>query len=404
MRIVLTEQKVFIKRENIPLYALFVLMMARYLIPVYYIGKMNSFIAGTISYTSLLLMIGYVLINKFRISFASIVLLLIYSEFMLTTILNRGRVSSCAFSSVYIIALCLVINSAKDKPNDIEILLKVIRDITLFFFCINLVYGLVMPGGIPDFTISSLNPYFLYGNINASLRSIFPGLCCSCILDYKNKKKISSSTLIFFIGFLYFCFRIYFMATGFVGIILVFCWVVFSPVIKPHTRKVFIAIVIAVVLFEIFIVFVGGNTALSLSISNLFGKTGNFSGRGLLWSNCLNAIHQKLYIGFGLQEEDYIRYLVGNKAGSHNYYLDLTFQRGIIGLLLMILLLISPVFEKEENLMQEHYILIGFCGAYIIMFLAEPFVGTEVFHIPIFYSTFLMTIKSARRPVVRRHT
>jgi O-antigen ligase len=168
------------------------------------------------------------------------------------------------------------------------------------------------------------------------------------------------------------------------------------PLIKPHARKIYIAIVVIVFLFEIFIVFVGGNTTISLAINNFFGKTGTFSGRGLLWSNCLKAIHQKFYFGFGLQEADNIRYFIGNQAGAHNYYLDLIYQRGIVGLMLMIVLLISPAFAKDKVLEPIHYILIGFCGAYLIMFLAEPFIGTEVFHIPIFYITFMMTAENLK--------
>lgn len=394
MQIQLTKRKIFITKENIALYAVFMLMMVRYLIPVYYIGKMNSLIATSISYTSLFLMIGYVVINKVKISFASILLLLIYTEFVITTVINKASISSGVFSSVYIFSLCLMISAAKDRPKDIEMLLRVVRDVTLFFFCINFMYGLIMPKGIPEVTVSPLYPYFLYGNINASLRSILPGLCCSCILDYKKQKRISFYTFMFFIGFWYFCFRVYFMATGFIGMSLIFLWIVFSSVFKTHVRKIFITIVVIVFLFEIYIVFVGGNTTIASNINNFFGKTGSFSGRGLLWTNCLKAIHQKFLMGYGLQEADYVRFLIGNRVGSHNYYLDLLFQRGIVGFVMMIILIISPIFEKGTSINPIYYILIGFCSAYIIMFLAEPFIGTEVFHIPIFYITLVMIIEN----------
>ena len=143
--------------------------------------------------------------------------------------------------------------------------------------------------------------------------------------------------------------------------------------------------------------FAGGNTELSIAINNFFGKQGSFSGRGILWSNCLNAIKQKTYIGFGLQDEEFISYMIGNEFGSHNYYLDLAFQRGVIGLIMMSILLLSPVFVKNADLSHVHYILIGFCCAYLIMFLAEPFIGTEVLHVPIFYMTLTMTFLSSSK-------
>ena len=87
-------------------------------------------------------------------------------------------------------------------------------------------------------------------------------------------------------------------------------------------------IIIIVFIVEIFIVISFGYSSIALLISDLFGKDITFSGRALLWQQMLYAIQSNPILGYGLRDSDYVRSLVGISAGAHNYYLDLSFQRG----------------------------------------------------------------------------
>src|SRR5699024_9577392 len=77
--------------------------------------------------------------------------------------------------------------------------------------------------------------------------------------------------------------------------------------------------------------------------------------------------------------------LIGNTAGAHNYYLDLVFQRGLIGFTIFISIFVYILFKLRKNIQTTTCIILGFICAYFLMFLSEPFYSVEKFHIPLIY-------------------
>ena len=78
--------------------------------------------------------------------------------------------------------------------------------------------------------------------------------------------------------------------------------------------------------------------------------------------------------------------MIGNAYGSHNYYLDVVFQRGLVGFIPLLVLILLPVITPQKRINNNCYILLGVSCSYFIMFLMEPFIGTEMLHLPIFFS------------------
>lgn len=249
-----------------------------------------------------------------------------------------------------------------------------------------------MPQGIPSFS-TGRTAYFLYGNVNAILRSLMPGLCCSLVLDAKKGKTFSVSTLLLLLSFFYFCFNVYFMATGFVGIMTVVGWFVFRKILKTNYKTAYLLVIAAVAFVEIMVVFLFGDSEYGAFISDLFMKKG-FSGREALWSNILYFIPQKIMMGFGFLTKESLETFVGNKFGCHNYYLDLVFQRGLLGTLPLLLLFVTSLFVKKKKINESTCVLLGFCSSYLAMFLMEPFLGTEMLHLPIFCITMSLLLKN----------
>ena len=227
-----------------------------------------------------------------------------------------------------------------------------------------------------------------------------PGICCSMLLDKKHNKTISLSTILFFASILYFCFRIYFMATSFIGVLLLLTWIIFKSQIKKNYVKVYLGIVIVVVLIEFFVVFLYGNSLYSTWISSLFSTKSGFSGREYLWSNIIYRINGKELLGYGFISDELTFKLIGNAHGSHNYYLDIVFQRGILGLIPLLILFLIPIVSKIKNISDECFLLLGACCGYYVMFLMEPFVATEFFHLPVFCVAITLLMKDKKRMTV----
>lgn len=164
----------------------------------------------------------------------------------------------------------------------------------------------------------------------------------------------------------------------------VFLWLLFKSLFNRYLRSCYVGIIIIVFIVEIFIVISFGYSSIALLISDLFGKDITFSGRALLWQQMLYAIQSNPILGYGLRDSDYVRSLVGISAGAHNYYLDLSFQRGLVGLASFLSIFIY-ILVKLKNKNGDIYLLLGFVGAYLLMFISEPFYFTEKFHMPVIY-------------------
>ena len=84
---------------------------------------------------------------------------------------------------------------------------------------------------------------------------------------------------------------------------------------------------------------------------------------------------------------------IGNSSGSHNYFLDIALQRGLLGEGIFIAILIAPFFLlKDKKVNGTQYILLGCCCACYLMFLVEPFYTTEYLIIPVLFALLDQTI------------
>ena len=379
------------RKTNLEKYVFFSIMVIRYLLPSYFTDRLGSSILNPMAIFSIALMLYYIFSNK--ISYQNkgrkllYLIIICYVTSILTTYIHGENLQLALINGIYIIIECWFLVHLLEKKTDVDVFLHVVRDVTLVFVLINLGYGIINPQGIPDYNSLSAISKFIYGNVNSTTRYVMPGLCSSLLIDLKQNKRFSFKSAIFFISFGYFCFRIYFMATSFVGYLFLLAWILFSKFISSKYKKVYLAIIIAVTIIETFIVFLFGQSQLATYITSLFSMKSGFSGREDLWARAIYSIQQSPYFGNGVLIPDKMLYIIGNKYGSHNYYLDVMFQRGIIGFIPVVALILLPLSCKAKKLTNETYVMLGVCASYLIMFLMEPFIGTEMLHIPIFFAT-----------------
>lgn len=356
-----------------------------------------SFIMGLsdiIHWGSTLISIVFILVffitKKCIFKTSALLIFAMYATFIASTITNNGNIFSSLIHSSEVILVCILIDSISDDYKTLEPFLYAIRDVSLLFYVINIFLLLIMPNGIPSMTLNNRVPQFLYGNVNTVIRRITPGICCSMIISYNNNKKFSIPTLIFMGGIIYSAIAIYFTATAIVSIAVIVLWISFNKFTKESSYRKYSIAIIFIIIFEFFIVLTSNAKWLMTFITTFFNKTITFSGRTFLWSRTYELILQKPILGYGLKDSEELILLIGNGSGSHNYYLDLLFRSGLIGLLSVIILIVTPIIlgwnKKHET--KNIYIIIGVCFSIIIMSLTEPIYTTEVLLIPILYSLF----------------
>ena len=344
---------------------------------------------GLLMYMSIFLMaVTYVLHYKtIRRPFA--LFFLMYYILLLSTIINNGDIGGSLKHCIKILLLCLLVGTVVDDEKRTDTFLHAVRDITLVFFVFHCITMIVYPNGIPKFSSLSTFPLFVYGSVNSTIRAIFPGMCCSSILDIR-EKKLSVATLIFFFGQFYCFFAIYHTSTTLIAICFILCCYLFKKVMSRNIRKIYFISIIGVFVLQITIIILSNVNFIEF-IADLFQKSSDFSGRTLLWDNTLLSILANPIIGRGQQTTDVIVREIGNVNGAHNYYLDLTYQRGILGLLVFFVIIVQPfkLIKKESKVSDTVFILVVYCCACLIMFLSEPFFEYEYNVLPIFYALLL---------------
>ena len=312
---------------------------------------------------------------------------------VLSTFLNKGEITESIKHAVTILIICLILVDVIDNNIKRISFIYVIRDLTLLFFIINLFMIILYPAGIPSITYDSQFPNYLYGNVNSTIKHILPGMCCSSLLDFRKNKKVSFYTFIFIFGIFYQALFIYFTATAVLNCLFILFWIhIFCFSNKYNIRKVYLISITLIFIIEIMLV---SRLKVVSLISNIFGKDFTFSGRIYLWDNVINLITKKLFVGYGVIDESLEVYLIGNFYGSHNYFLDILFQRGIIGLIFLITIMIYPLLVNFEFEKQKYInLLFGYSISCFILFLTEPIYNKEYLILPIIFSLIYSIEKS----------
>ncbi len=392
------KMKIRINKAIIIWTVIFGLMVFPYILPWYF---SQHYIWGTIYsitfYVSIMLMMLYVVRNIKWIPKNIIWIVLIYVLLIYSTYVSAGNISNAVRIGIITVLLCMTISVVSKKHTEAYAFIVAVKYITLFFWLINWLMMVLYPNGMPGLPVTSTGVgYFLYGNVNSAIRYILPGMCCSCILDTK-KGRVSIGTILFYAGLIYVALVVYFTATTMIGIVFIGCWLVFRESIMKNLKKNLLIFVCAIVLLEIFIV-VLPNTDFIARITEFFDKDVTFTGRTFLWLSAVSAISKQPIWGYGIQSADVLTTQIGNAYGSHNYYLDYIYERGVVGFALLLCMLIFPFLKRKTTILKdEQYVCIGFSSALLIMFLMEPYSGFDATYMTILYTASMLSAYNKER-------
>ena len=382
---------------------LFLVMITPYLLP-YYANQLltSSLIRMAITYSSMLLMFLFAVRNYRYVKSSLLLVVLLYVMMIISTVMNRADISSAITESVKVILICATISIVITKKSISWDFVLAVKYFTLFFWVIHIVLMFLYPRGIPMISQGREVGYYLYGNVNSTIKYIFPGMCCCSLIDIK-EERLTMGTLLFLFGILYQFFAIYHSATMIVAVFFIVMWLLCYNIIQPRMKQVYFIFLIAVLLLEVSIVVITSIGFINM-VTEFFNKSSDFSGRNILWQRILYYIYKKPIWGYGMQDSAILQSRIGNIYGSHNYFLDIIYQGGVIGGIIFLMFVIIPLvrIRKSVNTTDSTYIVIGYVCGFLLMFLMEPFYGLEFLYMPVLYAAIVLSGEKTRSDIVQR--
>ena len=385
---------------NIIMYTVYVIILFPVLAPFYLLQHaVYGVLIDYWTYLSIILMTILAIKNIYRISNTIYLIITMYLMLLITTIFHGGETAAVIKHSIKLILLCCVIDSIiKDKRTAMTFL-RAVRDICFVLFIINLITCIIWKDGIPSLTKNPQHPYFFFGNVNSTIRLVLPGMLSSTVINHIMNKRFSIHSIVYLAGFLYIYTKIYPTTTSLMAVSFLIVWILFEHRFINHTTQIYFICTCVVLALELLIVVLSDSTIIGI-IADLFHKSTDFTGRASLWQRAMISIRENLILGIGKQSADELRISIGNVNGSHNYFLDTLYQRGVIGLSLTMILLFYPLFKgNRRNVRGDHviYYLVGYSICLLIMFLSEPFYEYEYYFIPIFYATIVIMNRHSKQ-------
>lgn len=148
--------------------------------------------------------------------------------------------------------------------------------------------------------------------------------------------------------------------TGILSVVLLLALVAIVPLYTYSSRLFFIATSLSIGLVSSIILFYSRLDDVSMLFAN-FGKDLTFTGRSSLWQECIQMLKQNLILGYGysafwegtdapaIQVWSYVGWQAPH---SHNGFLDLALDLGILGLVLLLSAYLS-LLHKSLKLLQK---------------------------------------------------
>ena len=251
---------------------------------------------------------------------------------------------------------------------------------------INLFFVLIYPGGL--YYPEKGKYYQFISQKNVILRYAFPGILFSLSLDFIRKKRIALLTWINLITLLITSI-LGNSATSMIALILTIASIFIFRNKEFLAKRISMMTLFAGSLFIFYVVIILRATSNALeTFAALLNRNITFSGRIYLWDEAISYILRKPIWGYGFEGESVLRqrFFIGafyTIDSCHNFYLDLAYRSGIIGLLFIFLI----IFLANKNLNKvsiDPNVRISYILCFMIYFISwnfEPFVDGSIYNV-----------------------
>ena len=238
-----------------------------------------------------------------------------------STIVNNGDIVKCMGPMTSTIALVLIteLYTAKCKINFV----RIVRNLLGLLFFINFILQLKYPTGILDGT------NFL-GIDNRLIFFYLPLLFCSLIYDVYLKNKISMISLVIFFISMWSLLSLWAVG-GFIGLFLMIIPMIFGKMLSEHFKLDMNKMIIVIILLNVMIVFFQFQNYFEDFITVYLKKDVTLLGRSILWNYAKKSILEYPILGFGIQNNTFLRKLYRWVLHPHNLFLNYLTTSGIVG-------------------------------------------------------------------------
>ena len=353
----------------------------------FYLAQLDylSFINKVLLVLSILFVL-FLYINDISTKFISksiFFLLVYYLSLLVSNYKNYSLDIDVIIPVITGVSFALFLNYTLHSQKELLNLLLALNILTYLYILINLTLIYIYPDGIPSLIVERDRQYYLFGNVNTTTRYLLPGLMFSFLYDLLKYKKIRKRNWLLLVLSWITLIEVQ-AVTGMLGL-LFFTLFTIMKLGKNKAFIVYISTLIGSILLTIFLVFFKLESNLLSNILALFDKDLTFSYRDILWINATDMINQSPLWGYGSFTKEEMELNIGNSFSAHNYYLDILLRGGFIALTILMtsLLYISKSILKSRG-SRVVSLIIATSGSYFIMWVAEPFISTESFMLPIF--------------------
>lgn len=296
---------------------------------------------------------------------------------LISTIVNNGNIVNWLITTVTILSLLFLIENFLKK--DTLIVIQSLNFLFEVYIYINLLSVIIYPEGI-----NNIENFYFLGGTTGAIRIILPGVMFALLNSEIKYGYFSVRTILLCIAVMV-TNVLTWTVTSMLGFSIVLLYVLlFRKKLLIKSINIFFGWLSSIIIFYL-IVIVRVSDIFENIIVNYFGKSMTFTGRTYLWDNALIAIRESPVIGHGINFDSTLLSVIGNINGSHNYYLDILYRSGLLGLLLFTIIVFSymkniKMYEKSK--FAQIITIISF--SYFIMWIAEPFYNEEYLTFTVF--------------------
>lgn len=279
--------------------------------------------------------IGIALFVLYSVKYSRLSKLVVVTAFfelsiVFSTFYNHGYMSRAIIDAVSIVAYTAILRLVLcyNSKGFIRLLSRLMEILML----INFITMVIAPGGLPaDLYYNTVN--FLYFMVTDNGSVLFLIFCILVFMleSMMNERRISGRTK--FLIFL--CMLTALLSKSATTILMVFFFVGAMALVF---RRNMLKIKHPGVLFTVYIVFtvyllaMWENPVLEFILVELLNRSGDFTGRYVLWRAAIGMIKRHPLLGYGRQAQDYIN-TWGWHFSSHNYILEMMLQGGVLALI-----------------------------------------------------------------------
>ena len=363
-------KKLAISKKGIMLFLVFWIFYP----PGYFTTAFNM--AGVLNTLKYIVSIGLLFLSIIKfISKLTVLIVLIYLQLLVVTVINNGNLWDCLRYIFPPIAVTVYYEYCNQKLK--RHLIHALFWIHYILMLINLFTVIFYPNGLYTVQGITTEKYYFMGHNNAAARFLLPGIFYAIICDSLDKGKIGWKSRIMAIAS-FITVTLTWSNTGMVGLGIVLIFILLVDRIEmPGFFTARNAFILSTILFVV--VVLNNNVGVfDFVIDKVFHKDLTLSGRTYFWNAIMIAIAKNPLIGYGYGVSIADIYTTKGYVASsaHNYFFDLLLRGGIVQLILQILIVVKTCTIADKTHGKFRLLMVTVLFSYFVMWQFEPFVNT----------------------------